>query len=146
MWAHDLEERVTSKTYPNGTSDISYDALGRVTGTTNALGSFTNNYVGVTPLLASVVYPNGQSNSFSYLAVTNDERLAEIYNQHAGTNISKFDYSYDADGQIQTWTQQADAATPNVYQYQYDRAGQLISSVLKTTGASPTVLKQFAYL
>jgi RHS repeat-associated protein len=43
------------------------------------------------------------------------------------------------------WTQQADAATPTAYSYGYDAGNQIISAVLKSTGAGATVLKQFAY-
>jgi RHS repeat-associated protein len=57
-----------------------------------------------------------------------DHRLQEIWNQGSGANtISKFDYTYDSEGEIQSWTQQM-GATNNVYSFQYDAASQLIEA------------------
>lgn len=138
---------VTGSNEHDNTSSVTYDTLGRISVVNNTLGSFTNVYVGATPLLATNLYPNGQMTAYSYLGLTNDERLARIANFGVGrTNLSTFNYTYDAQGNIQSWTQQADANMPQVYSYNYDRADQLISAVLQTTGNSPAVLKQFAYL
>jgi RHS repeat-associated protein len=146
-YSYDALQRMIGRAIDGVNSSVSYDALGRTTVITNTLGSFANSYVGVTPLLASVSYPNGQATQFAYFGTTNDERLAEISNSTpSGANLSTFNYTYDAQGNIQTWTQQADANTPQVYNYTYDHANQLISAVLQTAGGSPTVLKQFAYL
>jgi hypothetical protein len=57
--------RVKSRAIDNMAQAASFDALGRVTAVTNALGMFTNNYVGVTPRLDSVIYPNGQTTTFT---------------------------------------------------------------------------------
>jgi len=78
--------------------------------------------VAATARIRTNFYANGQRTVFSYYANTNDQRLQTIWNKKSnGTNISKFDYTYDADGQISTWTQQADANTPNVLVTEYDR-------------------------
>src|ERR1041384_8293045 len=46
----------------NGTAQtVTYDALGRTTGVANVLGTFTYGYVGNSPRLASLSYPNGQT-------------------------------------------------------------------------------------
>ena len=143
---YDALGRVTNRAINGMAQSVTYDALGRVTQVTNALGSFTNTYVGTTAQVSTNFYPNGQKTVFSYLSTTNDERLAEILNQNtSGATLSKFDYGYDAAGQITNWTQQADAATPTAYTYQYDAGNQLLNAVLKSTGAGATVLKQYAY-
>jgi hypothetical protein len=68
---------------------------------TNALGVFTNSYVDETPRLASTSYPNGQTTTFSYYGITNNERLQQIQNlTPSHQNLSSFGYAYDADGDI----------------------------------------------
>lgn len=131
----------------NGVEEqLTYDALGRVTIVTNALGTFRTTYIGATTLISTNLYPNGQQTVFGYSSTTNDERLAEIWNQNIdGSTLSKYDYSYDAEGQITNWVQQVDAASPTAFTYQYDAGKQLLSAVLNSTGAGATVLKQYAY-
>jgi len=74
----------------------------------------------------------------TYFGNGGDHRLQEIWNRGTGTNtISKFDYTYDAEGQIQTWTQQT-GTTNNVYSFQYDAASQLIEGVMNGTVATNT--------
>ena len=121
-----------------------FDALGRLTVVTNALGAFTNGYADLTPRISSVAYPNGQTVSYGYYDNPGDQRLRTILNQNAGgTAISRFDYVYDAEGQITQWTEQADAQTPSVWTMQNDAADQLLGvSVQSPAGA---ILKRFAY-
>jgi RHS repeat-associated protein len=143
---YDALGRVTNRAINGVAQQVTYDALGRVTMVTNALGSFTNTYVGTTFEISTNFYPNGQKTVFSYLSTTNDERLQEIWNQNTnGATLSKFDYGYDPEGQITNWTQQADAGTSTAYTYQYDAGKQLLSAVLNSTGVGATVLKQYAY-
>jgi RHS repeat-associated protein len=143
---YDALGRITNRAINGVSQQIAFDSLNRVTLVTNALGSFTNTYIGGTMLLSTNFYPNGQKTIFSYLSTTHDERLAEIWNQNSGgSTLSKFDYGYDAEGQITNWTQQADASTPTAYTYGYDAGKQLLNAVLNSTGAGATVLKQYAY-
>jgi len=100
---------------------VTFDALGRATIVTNVLGSFTNSFVNTTFRPSSVNYPNGQSTLFSYYGATNDFRLQQI--QHLkpdSSQLSLFSYTYDTDGEIKTWTQQADAARRRCWELQYD--------------------------
>ena len=146
IYTYDELGRQLSRNIDGTESSVTYDNLGRVTIANNALGQFTYGYVGNTPRVQSVLYPNNQTTTFSYFNTVGDLRVQTIHHKKADgtTTISKFDYTYDAAGQIQTWTQQADAATPQVYNYTYDQADQLISAVLKTTG-NPAIQKYFAY-
>jgi RHS repeat-associated protein len=143
---YDALGRSTNRAINGVAQQLTFDALGRVTQVTNALGIFSNAYVGTTFEISTNFYPNGLRTAFTYLSVTNDERLTEILNQtNGGGTISKFDYVYNPVGQLTNWTQQADAATPTAYTYQYDAGRQLLSSVLKSTGVGATILKQYGY-
>jgi RHS repeat-associated protein len=143
---YDALGRITNRAIDGVAQQMAFDALHRVTLVTNVLGRFTNTYVDGTMLLSTNFYPNGQKTVFSYLSVTNDERLQTIWNRNTtnGT-MSKFDYAYDPMGQITNWTQQADANAATVFNYGYDVGNQIISAVLNSTGAGATVLKQYAY-
>ena len=98
----------------NGVSaSQNYDALGRVTTTTNPLGQFTNSYYGVSGRLQSTAYPNGQSANYTYFTNLGDKRLQTILTSGAlAPIISKFDYQYDAEGEITRWTRQFGASNP----------------------------------
>ena len=89
----------------NGVSQtVVRDPLGRVTDKSNALGPFTTVYDGPTPRLDTVTYPNGVKTHYAYFGVLQDLRLQTLQNALQGetTPLSSFDYTYDADGQIQT--------------------------------------------
>jgi hypothetical protein len=74
-----------------------------------------------------------------------DKRLQSIQNLKSdGSNLSTFQYSYDATGQIQSWSQQADAQAPKAYSFEYDAVGQVLKATLTDTGANQ-VLKRFVY-
>jgi YD repeat-containing protein len=122
--------RVTGRTINGAANSLSlaYDAMGRVTTETNVLGTFTYGYAGTSGRLASVTYPNGQTSSYAYLSARQDHRLQTIHHQLPGpTTLSRFDYTYDAVGNIVTWQQQAGTAAPELWRYAYDEANQFIS-------------------
>ncbi len=145
-YQYDELGRVTNRAINSVAQKLTFDPLGRVTNLTNALGSFTNTYVGATTRISTNFYPNGQKTVFSYYGNTNDQRLQTIRNLKSnGTNISKFDYTYDADGQISTWTQQADANTPNVLVTEYDPVDQLLSVTVRSNSIAGAILKQFVH-
>jgi len=86
--------------------------------------------VGVTARLSTMGYPNGQTTTNTYYGNLGDERLQEIWNQGSGgSTISKFDYTYDSEGEIQSWTQQTNSSPSTVYNFQYDAASQLIEAL-----------------
>jgi YD repeat-containing protein len=145
-YTYDVLGRATNRDI-NGTGVTwGFDALGRVTSEINVLGTFTYGYDGVTPRLASVTYPNGQTSAYSYYGATADRRLETIHHKYpGGATLSKFDYTYDAVGNILTWLQQADSDPPVLWVYGYDAADQLTSAVEGTTGQSPTELASYRY-
>ena len=145
-----------------------YDALGRVTNRAiNGVGlgmairslgpgiltdqpsrSFLNELRQCFPFARSFsLYPNGQGISFSYYGTDNDLRLETLLNTNfaSGGTLSRFDYSYDADGQILTWTKQLGAVSTNTLTPQYDPVDQLLAAVLARTGVASNILHQYVY-
>jgi len=67
------------------------------------------------------------------LGNTADRRLQTLHHEYpGGATLSKFDYIYNAAGNILTWQQQADAAVV-AWAYGYDAADQLVSAVNRAT-------------
>jgi RHS repeat-associated protein len=117
---------------------VTLDALGRPTVETNALGTFQYSYYGATPQLASEVYPNGQSNSYSYYGATGDERLLQV--QHfkpGGALLSALGFSYNALGEITALSNQWDTLPTQVWLPTYDAAFELTG--VSSTGGPLTV-------
>jgi RHS repeat-associated protein len=144
-YTYDEVGRVKTRSIDNVAVSLTYDALGRVTVVTNVLGSFTNEYVGVTGRIGTNYYPDGQKTVFSYYGATNDFRLQQIQHSTINTQLSTFQYTYDADGQIATWTQQADAGTPTVWVTEYDPVDQLLGVTVHSNSVTGAILKQFIY-
>jgi RHS repeat-associated protein len=146
VYAYDELGRVSSRTINGVGVDLTYDALGRVSGETNVLGTFTYGYDAVSARLASVSYPNGQTSNYSYLPTAQDHRLQTIHHKYpTGATLSKFDYTYDAVGNILTWRQQADSDPPVEWTYGYDAADQLTRAIKRATGTPATILSRYAY-
>jgi YD repeat-containing protein len=100
----------------------------------------------VTGRIATNYYPNGQTTTLSYYNVTNDLRLQTLWHRNgSNATVSKFDYSYDADGQIATWTQQADAQTPQVWVTEHDPVDQLLGVTVRSNSVVGAILKRYAY-
>jgi RHS repeat-associated protein len=145
-YTYDELGRVRSRAINGVAARVTYDSLGRITITTNLLGSFTNVYVNNTLRLASNNYPNGQTTTFGYFGNTNDQRLQTIWHKKSDANtISKFDYVYDADGRIINWTQQADSDTPKLWMMEYDGVDQLLGVTIRSNGIAGAVLNRYAY-
>ena len=145
-YTYDAIGRVTGRAINGVGLTLAYDALNRVTTETNVLGTFTYAYDGVSPRLATVTYPNSQTSSYTYLPNAQDHRLQTIHHKYpGGATLSKFDYTYDAIGNILTWQQQADNQVPVLWTYGYDAADQLTRAVEQTTDPTPAILKRYAY-
>jgi RHS repeat-associated protein len=114
-----------------------YDALGRVAQVTNALGTFAMTYEGATNRVLEVSYPNGQRTRMRYADNAGDRRLLSLHNlDAAGGTLSKFEYAYDAEGNITRWTRQAGSAAAQTEDFTYDAADQLLSATLKEGAAT----------
>lgn len=152
-YTYDELGRVLNRTLNGAANSVTaaYDALGRVSSVSNALGSFTTAYVGVTGQLDYVDYPNQQRVDFDYYpnvptaggTGNGDRRLKQIRNLGvgaggSGTVISQFDYEYNPAGQITGWTQgHSGLAQAQKWTLGYDAADQLVWGTLKNavTGA-----------
>ncbi len=147
-YGHDELGRVTLRQIGSSanTQSQEFDALGRLTEITNPLGEFAYTYDGVTGRPASVTYPNGQQTTYAYLNNLGDHRLQEIHNKKpGGATLSKFNYTYDAVGNIMTWRQQTESNPAQVYEFGYDPVDQLASAILKSTDPTPVLLKRYYY-
>ena len=128
----------------NGTSSsVAFDAAGRVTSETNALGDFTYTYDGNSFRETSQTYPNGQTAQRSYGGNPQDNVLHQITHQKGATPVSEFIYGYDTPRRLITsWSQQSDAQPPSVYTLGYDAADQLTSATVAQAG---TTTQTFGY-
>ena len=146
-YTYDQLARVTVRAINGAANTVTwaFDALGRVTSEANVLGTFTYAYDGVTSRLATVTYPNNQTSTYTYLPTNQDHRLQTIHHKYPNaTTLSKFDYTYDAVGNILTWRQQADTTAIN-WRYGYDAADQLTSAIKESTDPTPVIQKRYAY-
>lgn len=126
-------------------TSFNYDALGRVAAEVTPVGTFTYSYEGTTTRPLSLTYPNSQATQYTYFADAGDHRLQRIKHlAPAGTTISQYDYTYNAVGDILTWTQQVGTGTPKIYSYEYDSADQLVSAKHIGTPPLPTPAR-YAY-
>jgi len=146
-YSYDQLGRVIQRTINGSANEVdwTFDALGRVTSEANLLGEFTYAYAGVTSRLATLTYPTDQTSTYSYFDDEGDHRLQAIHHKYPNAStLSKFDYTYDAVGNILSWRQQADS-TAVAWKYGYDYANQLTSAVKHATDTLQTMLQRFAY-
>jgi RHS repeat-associated protein len=145
-YAYDELGRIVSRAINGVALTYEYDALGRIITENNVLGAFSFQYDSVTSRVETVAYPNGQTTSYAFYPNSGDHRLQEIHHRKpGGITLSKFSYSYDAVGNIKAWTQQEDANPAKAYDFEYDGTDQLRLAVWRTTDATPTILKRYAY-
>lgn len=153
-YSYDALGRTTNRSI-NGTANSdtwTFDAMSRVTGEVNTLGSFTYSYVDDAPgaskgttRLASIAYPNSQSTKYDWYPTVKDERLQQIRNlSSTGSTISQFAHTYDSQGQITQW-QQIQNNSSLGFSLGYDQAGQLGSAQASPGNPSATYLKQTYY-
>ena len=137
--------RVISRAINSVGTSWQFDALARATTETNVLGTFAYTYDGPTNRLATVTYPNGQTSEYAYFGNSGDRRLQTIHHRYPNAAmLSKFDYTYDPVGNIQTWRQQADTAAVT-WSYGYDAADELVGAIKRDTDVVQTVLNRYAY-
>ena len=148
-YSYDELGRVTTRSI-NGASNAltwAFDSLGRTSSEMNNLGAFTYAYDSVTNRLIKVTYPNGESTAYTYFPNIQDRRLQEIKSLTSRKKlISQFDYTYDVEGQIGSWTQDNSALSRSQrYDFGYDNADQLLTAPLRDTSRKNTLIKQFTY-
>ena len=132
---------------PANSATWTFDTLGRINSVANKLGTFSYSYVDVTNRLSRTTYPGSCSSVYTYLPNAQNKRLQEIRNQagSASALISQFDYTYDAQGQILTWTKNYPGLSPapQYFDLGYDNADQVLTAPLKK--ASGGLITQYTY-
>src|SRR5260221_13461849 len=83
---------------------FTYDPIGRISQEQNGLGKFTYQFVGSSVRLQSLLEPNNQTFNYQYYNAAGNFWLQQIQ-QVAGTATVNHQYTYDAKGNIQSWTQ-----------------------------------------
>ena len=142
-FSYDELGRRTSTAINGVASEQTFDAVGRVTSATNALGTFHYAYDGGSPRIASQTYPNGQVAQFRYAGTRKDNLLQRITNKLSGTLLSEFQYQHHVpSGQITSWSQQAGTPKPSIYSLGYDNEDQLLSASVSEGG---TEVQTFTY-
>lgn len=143
-YGYDELGRAINQNINGSASQAGFDDLGRTSQMTNPLGPFHFTYEGSTGRLSNVNLPNGMNTGFTYYDASGQHRLKDITHTKSDAGlVSKFAYTYDVDGQIKTWTQQAEVQAPKVSTFEYDAVGQLLQAQL--TGPNGAVLKQYVY-
>ncbi|MFZ1217893.1 MAG: RHS repeat-associated core domain-containing protein, partial [Chthoniobacterales bacterium] len=151
-FGYDQLGRVTSRSI-NGAANSEtwrFDSLGRVSTDVNKLGAFTNTYVGATSRLSKIAYPGGASANYLYFPNAQDKRLQQIKNLNDDKHpkkqlISQFDYTYDVEGQIASWTRNLpDLPVILRSDFGYDNADQLTTAPLKNASTN-ALLVPFNY-
>jgi RHS repeat-associated protein len=124
-------------------STMSFDAAGRPVNATNLLGQFAFAYDGSSRRIVSESFPNGQTAAVSYGGAVQDFLPQQISFAVGATPISQSVYGRDVSrGRITTWSQQAGAQPPSIFNFGYDAANQLLSATVTNAG---TLLNTFAY-
>jgi RHS repeat-associated protein len=147
-FSYDQLGRIISRSV-NGTANSetwTFDSLGRVSTDASNLGTFTNTYVGVTNRLSQLVYPGGASANYAYFSNTQDKRLQQILHLNStSASTSQFDYTYDAQGEITTWTQNNSGLSgPQRFDLGYDNADQLTTAPFKDASTN-ALIRQYSY-
>ena len=144
-YQYDEVGRETNRAIAGVAQVNAYDELSRLSTVQNALGTFAYSHLRASPRPTAIAFPNGQTNLFSYYDNTGDQRLKQISNlKPDGSVLSAFGYSYDAAGQITTWTNVWDALPKRVWVLNYDAANQLVGAV-RTDGSTPLSTNTYAY-
>jgi RHS repeat-associated protein len=135
-YGYDELGRVVQTSVDGDFSTRIFDAAGRTTSISNALGTFTNTYDGASSRLLSKTYPNGQTAAATYGSNLQDFALQQLTYAVGATPVSKFTYGYDTTRmQLTNWAQQAGAQAPSVSILGYDAVNQLLSALVTNSGA-----------
>ncbi len=122
---YDAAGQLITRTVPGvGTTIFAYDEAGRPTATTLPDGTVARSAYDAASRLVTRTLPNGTTQNYSYDPTRGD--LIQLQQRTgAGTVLSSFGYTYDADGRRISETLSATDAITNTY----DAAGQLVREV-----------------
>jgi RHS repeat-associated protein len=144
-YQYDQLGRIASRSINGATESAAYDVLNRIVSETNSLGAFQYSFLDATPRLTATSYPTGQADQFAYYDNVGDQRLKQILHLKQDSSLlSSFGYTYNAVGQITTWTNQWDTLPLRVWNLGYDAADQLTAAI-RTDGLNPISTNIYAY-
>ena len=125
---------------------VEFDSLGRVSWTENVLGRFDHAYDGVTSRLTqTVAQAIGQATNYAYFGNAHDRRLQTLENlDTGGGNLSRFDYTYDAESQIMSWNRELGTTNSGRW-FEYDNARQLLFARNASSPSSATEINGYVY-
>ncbi|ANE58082.1 hypothetical protein AYM39_22680 (plasmid) [Methylomonas sp. DH-1] len=126
-------DRLTTMTDPTGTTSNSYDAAGRLTGTTDPNGFQVSYQYDAAGNLTQLTYPGNKTVGYGYDALNRLNSVTINWLNKTET------YSYDAAGRLT----QAARFNASQTQYGYDNADRLTSLSHKTSGNA--TLASYAY-
>lgn len=117
---YDLDDRITSVTYPGGEQvSYSYDNAGRVTTANNVTQSLLTTYIydPTSGQLRTIQRANGVTTTLDYDALG---RLDFLRHERSGNLISEWDYSLNAMGNCDLLTINLPGGITNKEEYKYD--------------------------
>ena len=133
-FGYDQLGRVANRTIHGVAVQRAYDAAGRLTQMTNALGAFNLAWEGGSERLSSVQYPNGQHTDYSFYGNVQDQLLQRITHRLPNNAVlSEFTYAYNAVGQITNWTQ-LQGGPLKTWAPNYDAADRLLGVAISQGG------------
>jgi RHS repeat-associated protein len=140
IYTYDALNRVTGYTINGVAQSTGFDALGRTTSASNALGTFTYSYSDGTSHITGVSSTAGPTATMTYFGPTGDELLEQMnLTTHSGsTSLAKFGYTYNADDNVNSLT--VSSPVLQTTSYGYDTANRLVSGLIGS-GSNP----QYAY-
>jgi len=122
---------------------VAYDAVGRPTQITNALGQFSYGYDGSTRRITAIQYPNGQQLTATYMGPEGDCHLQRLRSSQGAQANAEFVYSYDsyhlATGTIQGWSQAGEAIPAAQWFFGYDACDRLTNAAETFSGGDKTI-------
>jgi RHS repeat-associated protein len=135
---YDGLDRQISRAINGVAQRLTLDNGGRVTGVTNALGSFGVAYDGVTDRVLDLTFPNGQTTHLDYFNNIGNRRLQRITHRRPDTSvISQFTYARNAAGGITNWLQELGSVTNN-WSAEFDAADRLMNVLANQNGTNVT--------
>ena len=105
-YTYDALNRVVGTSINGAQQSTVFDAIGRVTGITNPLDTFTYAYADATPRVSGVTSAHGPGLALTYFGPKGDELVQQMtFNTQSGGSLSQFGYTYNADDSVLSFTE-----------------------------------------
>ncbi len=124
----ELGRQASQSVGTGNTQTTTFDAMGRLTGVVNPLGTFGFGFDGSSTRVTSMLLPNGQSSQFTYLSANGLKLLSQIQHLQPGNvPLSSFAMARNDHLQVNSLTRSIGAGAPMLDTASYDAAGRLNS-------------------